>query len=190
MANPFNKNLETFLNEMGKQVMNRSKAGLKDAKPYSKGGGELENSIRYKVVKTKAGYEVQFSMQYYGEFVDKGVSGVKVKRQFVNYLGKKITTDFSYKGKGPPIEILSKWIKRKGIKPKGKLAKGRDKKSGRFVSGLAYLISRKINRDGIQGISFFQKPLQIALKTFNSQVKVAVAKDIRDTIKGINFKNN
>ena len=48
MANPFNKNLETFLNEMGKQVMNRSKAGLKDAKPYSKGGGELENSIKYK----------------------------------------------------------------------------------------------------------------------------------------------
>jgi hypothetical protein len=189
MANPYHKHLETYLNEMGKQVMNRSKAGLQSAKPYSKGGGPLENSITYKVVKTKNGYEVRFSMLYYGEFWDKGVSGVKIKRSFTNYQGKKLTTDFSYKGKGPPIEILSKWIKKKGLKPKG-LGKGRDKKSGRFVSGLAYLISRKINRDGIPALNFFQKPLRIAYKTMQSQMETAIAKDIRDTIKGINFKNN
>ena len=188
MGNPYHKNLETYLNKMGKQVMNRSKAGLQSAKPYSKGGGPLENSITYKVSKEKYGYAVYFMMNYYGQFVDKGVSGVKVKRSFVNYQGKSIKTDFKYRGKGPPIEILSKWIKRKGLKPKG-IKKGRDKKSGRFVSGLAYLISRKINRDGIQGISFFQKPLGLALKTFESEIKVAIAKDIRDTIKGINFKN-
>ena len=127
-------------------------------------------------------------MLYYGEFWDKGVSGVKIKRQFTDYQGQKITTDFSYKGKGPPIEILSKWIKRKGIKGHG-VKKGRDTKSGRFVSGLAYLISRKINRDGIPALNFFQKPLGIAYKTMKSEIEVAVAQDIRDTIKGINFKN-
>tara|TARA_R110000787_G_scaffold15090_5_gene46682 strand:- start:598 stop:1170 length:573 start_codon:yes stop_codon:yes gene_type:complete len=189
MANPFHKNLEAYYNKMGKQVMNRAKAGLKDAKPYSKGGGALENSIRYKIKETEKGYEVYFIMESYGKFVDEGVSGVKIKRSFKNYQGQNIKTDFTYRGKGPPIEILSKWIKRKGIKPTTKIAKGRDKKSGRFVSGLAYLISRKINRDGIQGISFFQKPLGIAWKTMQSEIEVAIAKDIRDTLKGINFKN-
>ena len=55
---------------------------------------------------------------------------------------------------------MSKWIKKKGIKPKG-LGTGRSKNTGQFVSGFAYLISRKIKRDGIKSLSFFQKPLGI-----------------------------
>ena len=51
MANPFHKNLEALLNKVGKQVMNRSKSALQSAKPFSKGGGDLENSVKYEVKK-------------------------------------------------------------------------------------------------------------------------------------------
>jgi hypothetical protein len=69
-----------------------------------------------------------------------------------------VSSPYSYTTKGPPIDILSKWIKRKGIKGHG-IKKGRSKDTGQYISGLAYLISRKIKRDGIKSLSFFQKPL-------------------------------
>jgi|TARA_R110000824_G_scaffold107747_4_gene254281 hypothetical protein len=186
MSNPFHKNLETLLDKMGKQVMNRSKAALQSAKPYSKGGGDLENSVNYKVVKTDEGYEVQFTMTYYGKFVDKGVSGYQIKRSFTNYQGQNVTAPGNGFRKGTkviPIDPLVKWIKRRGLK-------GRDEKSGRYIShvSLAFIIGRKIKREGIQGISFFQSPLGLAMKTFKDEVKRAVAQDIEDTLKGINFK--
>ena len=53
---------------------------------------------------------------------------------------------------------MSKWIKKKGIQPKG-LGRGRSKNTGQYISAFAYLISRKIKRDGIKSLSFFQKPL-------------------------------
>ena len=180
----FNKNLERYLNSFGKQVMNRSKSGLQKAK----GSTALENSIKFQVKKTSYGYAVEFVMDYYGNFLDKGVSGNKIKQTYKswdnkneNSPGKGFTT------KGPPVDILSKWIKKKGIKPKG-LGRGRSKNTGQFISGFAYLISAKIRREGIKSLAFFQKPLGKAMKTFDSQVKTAIAKDIRGTILGTNFK--
>tara|TARA_R110000751_G_scaffold84351_3_gene168860 strand:- start:468 stop:851 length:384 start_codon:yes stop_codon:yes gene_type:complete len=97
-------------------------------------------------------------MDDYGTFLDKGVSGNKEKQSYKDSKGQTVSSPYSYTTKGPPIDILSKWIKKKGIKPKG-IKRGRSKNTGQFVSGLAYLISKKIKRDGIKSISFFQKPL-------------------------------
>lgn len=186
MANPFNKNLEALLNKVGKQVMNRSKAGLQNAKPFSKGGGNLENSIQYKIKKTEAGYDLYWTMAKYGKFVDKGVSGYQMKRSFTDYQGNNLSSPGSgfKQNTGPiPIKPLVKWIKRRGLK-------GRNKKTGRYITheSLAFAIGSKIKREGIPGISFFQTPLGIAMKSFKSELSVAIAKDTRDTLSGINFK--
>ena len=58
-------------------------------------------------------------MADYGTFLDKGVSGSKKKRSFTNIKGRKESSPYSYTTKGPPIDILSKWIKKKGIKGHG-----------------------------------------------------------------------
>ena len=148
-------NIERYLNQFGQKVVNDAKLILNKAK----GSTALGKSIRFEVVPTDTGFSTKFYMLDYGEFLDKGVSGNMKKQSFENYKG---TTQSSpgkgYTTKGPPIDILSKWIKKKGIKPKG-LGRGRSKNTGQYISGFAYLISRKIKRDGIKSIGFFQKPL-------------------------------
>ena len=143
-------NIERYLNSFGKQVVNRAKGNVQKAKG---GGTALEQSIRFEIVTDNDGFTVQFYMADYGTFVDKGVSGNKQQQKFKDYKGKVITSPYKYTTKQPPPGLLAKWISKKGIK-------GRDKKSGRFISNmsLAFIIGRKIKRDGIKGISFFQKP--------------------------------
>jgi hypothetical protein len=171
-----NKNLERYLNSLGKQVVNRAKAGLGKEKG---GGTALAGSIRYELTKE---FTVKFFMASYGKFLDKGVSGTKVKRSFKNQDNQDETSPFSYTTKGPPIDILSKWIKMKGIKPKG-LGRGRSKKTGQYISGFAYLISRKIKRDGIKALSFFQKPMGLAMKNFDFLFGQALRQDIEEALK-------
>ncbi len=163
-------NIEKYLNSFGKQVVNRAKGNLQKAKG---GGTNLENSISFKVVADADGFSVQFYMDSYGTFVDKGVSGNKQKRTFKDYENKTVSSPYKYTNKQPPPGILAKWIKKKGIK-------GRDKKTGKFISNmsLAFIMGRAIKRDGIQGISFFQKPLGLGLKQFGKDLLGNLKEDI------------
>ena len=172
------KSLEGYLNSFGKQVVNRAKASLGKAK-----GGKtaLAQSIRFEVIPYANGFTVQFFMSDYGEYLDKGVSGNKVTRTYKNQENQTVSSPYKYTTKGPPIDILSKWIKMKGIKPKG-LGTGRSKKTGQFVSGFAYLISKKIKRDGIKGLSFFQKPLRLGMKEMGTKLLGAITEDIQKNI--------
>ena len=171
-------NIERYLNSFGKQVVNRAKGGLQKAKG---GGTALEESIRFEVVKESDGFTLQFYMNNYGQFLDKGVSGTKQTQRYKDYKNKIISSPFKYTTKGPPVDILSKWIKRKGIKPKG-TGRGRSKKTGQFISGLAYFISKAIKRDGIKSLSFFQKPLGLGLKQFGKDLLGSVKEDILNTL--------
>ena len=173
-------NLERYLNSFGKQVVNRSKGNLQKAGK----GGKLEDSISFKVIEDVDGFTVQFFMSYYGQFVDKGVSGTKKKRTFKNYKNKVISSPYSYKNsKGhsqPPSSALDKWAVKKGIAP-------RDRK-GRFMKRktLTFLIARSIGRYGIQGISFFQKPLMLGLREFGKDLLGNVKEDIINSLTTVN----
>ena len=170
------KNIERYLESFGKQVVNRSKGNLQKAGK----GGKLEGSIKFEVVTTTDGFTVQFYMSSYGQFVDKGVSGTQTKRTFKDYKGKVIKTPYSYKNsKGhsqPPSRALDKWVVRKGIAPRDA--------SGKFMSrkSITFLIARSIGRKGIQGISFFQKPLGLGLKQFGKDLLGNVKEDIINSI--------
>ena len=161
--------LERYLNSFGKQVVNRAKGNLQKAKG---GGTNLENSLSFKVITDADGFSVQFFMDSYGTFVDKGVSGTDVRRSFKDYKGKTISSPYKYTTKQPPSRVLDKWIVKKGIAP-------RDEK-GRFMSrkSISFLIARSIKRKGIKGISFFQKPLMLGLKQFGKEMLGAVKDDI------------
>ena len=169
------QNIERYLNSFGKYIVQQSRTNLtKGKKNVNK---SLYNSIKFKVSTDANGFSVKFYMNSYGTFVDKGVSGNEQKQSYKDYTGKTSSSPYKYKNKQPPSGILAKWISKKGIK-------GRDKKSGRFIShkSLAFIIGRKIKRDGIQGISFFQKPLGLEMKNFASQVAKAVKEDILNNL--------
>ena len=171
-------NLERYLNSFGKKVVKDSKELLQD----TKGNTELGNSIRFQVTSEDGGFSTKFFMKQYGEYLDKGVSGNKTKQSYVKYNDKTVSSPGKgFTTKGPPIDILSKWIKRKGIKPKG-LGRGRSKKTGQFISGFAYLISRKIKREGIKSLSFFQKPFGLGFKKLEKDMLRILTLDIRTYI--------
>ena len=173
-------NIEKYLNSFANQVVEDSKNMLsssKDSMGKARGTTALGQSIRATVTEDSNGYSVKFYMADYGTFLDKGVSGNKTKRTFKNIKGQSEQSPYSYTSKGPPIDILSKWIKKKGIQPKGH-GRGRSKKTGQFISGFAYLISKKIKREGIKSISFFQTPLSLNYKelqeTFLKKLKLDI----------------
>lgn len=174
-------NIERYLKSFGNYVMDEAKKNLansKDSIGNKRGETALGNSIRFTVEKTATGFDTKFYMLDYGTYLDKGVSGNKNKRSFENYKKETESSPYSYTTKGPPIDILSKWIKRKGIKPKG-LGRGRDTKTGQFLSGFAYLISRKIKREGIKSLAFFQKPLGIGYDRLKTQLLKELKTDIQ-----------
>jgi hypothetical protein len=150
------ENLQRYLDSFGKQVLKDANVILKKNK---KGSTALSKSIRFEVEKDSQGFTTKFYMLDYGTFVDKGVSGNKIKRGYINTEGFVTSSPYSYKNsKGhsqPPSRALDKWVVRKGIAPRDA--------SGKFMSrkSITFLIARSIGRKGIQGISFFQNPLGI-----------------------------
>jgi len=170
--------VERYLNSFGKQVVNRAKGNLQK----SKGGGTaLENSIAFSVIEKDGDLTVIFKMASYGKYVDKGVSGTEVSRSFKDYKGKTLKSPFKYrKAKGhsqPPTKALDKWIVKKGIAPRDKEGKFMSRKSIKFA------IAKSIGKKGIQGISFFQKPLMLGMKQFSSKFGKAIADDIVNSLR-------
>lgn len=148
------RRLEKYLKSFAGDVLKESRGILKSAK----GDTALGKSMFFKVDTDSNGYSVKFYMNYYGTYLDKGVSGNKVKRSFINWKQQsEPSPGAGFTSKGPPVSVLSKWVKRKGLKPKG-FGRGRDKDTGRYLSGLAIYISKKIKLRGIPSISFFSQP--------------------------------
>ena len=169
-------NIERYLNSFGKYIVQQSRTNLtKGKKNVNK---DLYNSIKFDIESDSNGFTVNFYMLDYGTFIDKGVSGNRKTQSFKNYEGKVIPSPYKYTTKQPPSGILEKWISARGIK-------GRDKETGRFITNksLSFLIAKKIKRDGIKGISFFQRPLQLAFKRFGEQLLSMVAEDVKNSIK-------
>ena len=155
-------NVQKELNVFGKYVVSQSRANLtRQKKNASK---NLWNSIKYEVEVGKNSFALSFLMEEYGEYQDKGVSGVK----------KKYNTPFSYKDKMPPRQKLDKWIVRKGIAPRDK--------SGRFISrrSLQYLIARSIFTNGIKPSLFFTKPFKKAFKNLDANLIEAFKLDVEE----------
>ena len=165
--------LERYLNSFGRQVVNQAKQNLVSADKE----GELEKSISFFITAQQGLITIKFKMLPYGKFVDKGVSGTGEVRKYTDYKGKTLVSPFAYSKKQPPSGIIEKWIKRKGLK-------GRDKK-GRFIThkSLSFVIAKSIKKKGIQGISFFQKPLMLGMQEFSKKFGASIKEDIIDNLK-------
>jgi hypothetical protein len=166
------KEAEIALNKFAKYVIQQSKSNLtKGKKNVSK---ELYNSLDYDLDLNfdGSGFILQFLMEEYGQYQDKGVSGTK----------KKYKTPFKYKSKGgkrglkgmPPVAALDKWAVRKsGLK------KAVRDKQGRFIprKSLVFLIGRKIFLEGIKPSLFFTKPFEKAYKNLPKELVTAFVND-------------
>jgi hypothetical protein len=137
--------LQLELNKFRDYVISQAKANLtRGGKNVSK---RLYNSIKGNVKANPNSFEMDFSMDEYGIYQDKGVSGIK----------KKYNTDYKYTNKMPPAKAFDKWIVRKGLAPREK-GKFKNRKS------LSFAIARSVYYNGIKPSLFFTKPFEKAIK--------------------------
>lgn len=133
-------------------VIKQSRSNLTRLKKNS--SKKLYDSIKgeYKVMPNS--FSMDFSMEDYGTFQDKGVNGKK----------SVWTTAYRFGTKMPPPSKLDKWIVRKGIAPRDK--------QGRLISrkSLQFLIARSIFINGIKPSLFFTKPFEDAFKKLPNEL--------------------
>lgn len=152
--------LEAFKNFVIQQARTRL---TKSKKNVSK---ELYNSLKGNVKVMPNSINVDFEMEDYGLFQDKGVSGKE----------KKYNTPYSYTNKMPPIKPLAVWAKKKSIRlrdDKGKFKKGN-------YNTIGFLIARSIYRKGIKPSLFFTKPFEQGFKKLPNELVQQFGLDVED----------
>jgi hypothetical protein len=184
------KSIENQLNSFGQEVVNRARENLRAA---GKGGGNLDRSIKFKVLPYEKGFTVQFSMANYGAFVDKGVKGAggEIKsgkhkgtwggrRYYTTWQGQRRDSPYQYGtgtgAKGGMTKGIASFVNKKNI--------NRSDITGRFIpaKGITIAIMRVLWIKGIHGISFFQEALGLYMKTFGKDLLTSVVQDIKDSI--------
>ena len=174
-------NLEKELKNFAKYVVTKSRMNLRSSGKNS--SGVLSKSLDSEVKVSKNSFQLEFLMEEYGIFQDKGVKGKSSSSKAPN-------SPFRFGSgtgkKGGLTEGINKWVQRKRFQ-------FRDRKSGKFLSykSTAFLISRSIYQKGIAPSMFFTKPFEKAFKGLSKDLlepfKLDIENFINDTIKD-NFK--
>jgi len=169
-------NMKRALQKFGQYVVSNARENLvKDKKNTTK---SLSDSIAFSVNSYTDSYVIEFLMDYYGIFVDKGVSGIN----------RKYNTPYSYKSKGgkqglkgmPPPKAFDKWTIMKGIAP-------RDAK-GRFLprKSVNFAVARTVFEKGIKPSLFFTTPFNYAFEQLNRDIGKDFDKELKQIFKNIN----
>ena len=131
--------------------------------------GELSKSIKAGNIEVKGEtLELAIYAKPYYEYIDKGAK---------------------YTSKGPPIDVIEKWIKKeKGkhtlkAKPKLKREKARAKLNQQQNDrGLAIYISGQIKKNGLKPTHFWSKALDKLKIALPEQIKISVVTDIKNSL--------
>lgn len=165
-------NTEEILNKFAKRVIQQSRTRLtKSKKNASK---DLYNSLKYDLTTSAAAFILNFFMEEYGIYQDRGVSGKK----------RKYNTPFSYKDKMPPPKALDKWMVRRNIK-------GTRDAQGRFIKrkSLQYLLARSIYNKGIKPSNFFTKSFEQAFNKLPEDMVKAYRLDLEEFLRSSTIGN-
>ena len=156
-------NLKRALDKFGKAVVQQSRTRL--SKQKKNATKDLYNSLSYDTKVSKNSFEMSFSMEDYGEYIDKGVNGIN----------KKYNAPFSYTTKAPPPNVFKKWSKARGIKP-------RDKTTGKFITheAFGFIMSRHIFRNGQKPTNFFTKSFEQQFQKLPDDIVKAFGLDLDD----------
>lgn len=168
------KEVKSQLEKFADYVIDKAR---KDLERDNKGGGPLANSLDKEIIQEKNAFLVQFIMEDYGKFVDKGVKGanpslVKNGRQ------KAPNSPYSYKQKMPPMEPLSLWAKSKNIRfrdAKGRFARGNYKTIG-------FWLQKRIFAQGLSPSLFFDKAFDMGIRKYADELLNAYALDVENEI--------
>ena len=167
------KNVDEVLNAYAEYVVDSAKKNLVDER---KSLGDLYKSVSYKYEKSQDLFLLDFLMEDYGTFVDKGVKG----KTSTYPETKAALSQFQYGSgnfpKGGLRDGIKGWLEKKRFQ-------WRDKK-GKFMSydTMTYLISRSIYNKGLKANLFFTTPFEAGLQNLPKQLTDAFSLDIENAI--------
>jgi len=167
------KNVDEVLNAYAEYVVDSAKKNLVDER---KSLGDLYKSVSYKYEKSQDLFLLDFLMEDYGTFVDKGVRG----KTSTYPETKAALSQFQYGSgnfpKGGLRDGIKGWLEKKRFQ-------WRDKK-GKFMSydTMTYLISRSIYNKGLKANLFFTTPFELGLQNLPKQLTDAFSLDIENAI--------
>lgn len=165
-----NKNTKIALEAFRDYVIQQARTNL--TKNNKNVTSDLYNSLNGIVKVMPNSISLQFEMEDYGQFQDKGVKGTKS-----NYLENK-NSPFSFGTgtgkKGGLSQGIKKWVEARRFQ-------FRDKK-GKFLSyeSTAYIIARSIYNKGIKASLFFTKPFERAFDRLPKDLVEAYGLDIEE----------
>ena len=167
------KNVDEVLNAYAEYVVDSAKKNLVDER---KSLGDLYKSVSYKYEKSQDLFLLDFLMEDYGTFVDKGVRGKTSTYPETSAALSQFQYGSGNFPKGGLTEGIKGWLEKKRFQ-------WRDKK-GRFMSydTMTYLISRSIYNKGLKANLFFTTPFEFGLRNLPINLKDAFKLDIENAI--------
>ena len=181
-------NLKAELNKFAKAVIKQSRTRLsKDGK----GGGSLYKSLDSDINVSKNSFSLEFMMEDYGIFQDKGVKGNDPSKVSPNakITGQQAPNSKYRFGSGKTgnysdfVSSIEKWAKKKNVRLREhKIVNGKKVSTGKFAKGnyktLAHIIAGNIYNRGIKPSLFFTKPFEHAFKNLDKDIVNAFALDV------------
>lgn len=157
------KNVQKALDEFRTNVIAESRRNFIGKSASGKGVRSLDSDLKT----GPRSFDLDFFMEDYMEYQDKGVSGTK----------KKYNTPFSYTSKRPPASAFDKWTIRRGLA-------GRDAQ-GRFLSrkSLNYAIATSVFLYGIKPSLFFTRAFEKHFKKLPDEIIEAFGLDAEDLMR-------
>ena len=167
------KNVDEVLNAYAEYVVDSAKKNLVDER---KSLGDLYKSVSYKYEKSQDLFLLDFLMEDYGTFVDKGVRGKTSTYPETSAALSQFQYGSGNFPKGGLTEGIKGWLEKKRFQ-------WRDKK-GKFMSydTMTYLISRSIYNKGLKANLFFTTPFEFGLRNLPINLKDAFKLDIENAI--------
>jgi hypothetical protein len=167
------KNVDEVLNAYAEYVVDSAKKNLVDER---KSLGDLYKSVSYKYEKSQDLFLLDFLMEDYGTFVDKGVRGKTSTYPETSAALSQFQYGSGNFPKGGLRDGIKGWLEKKRFQ-------WRDKK-GKFMSydTMTYLISRSIYNKGLKANLFFTTPFEVGLQNLPKQLTDAFSLDIENAI--------
>jgi len=187
-------NIKMALEKAAKEVVRQAKLNLgatqtiiqNDGKAKRKridASGNLRNSLRASEIESVNGeLTIGILMDYYGKFIDKGVSGTQYQTP------QESPYSFKNEGVSPEMQYsIFQWMRTKRIRLRdvsGKFKKGRI--TQKSYESLAYVIARSVKRKGINQTHFITNPFNLMDKQLPEVLQNALSLDIENYLASLN----
>lgn len=148
-------NTQAVLEQYAQQLVAQYRENLTQGKRNA--SSKLADTVRAEVKVEETVISVELTLQDYWYYVDHGRKA----------------------GKMPPISKIEEWIKVKPIIPR---PFGKSQKQLPSPRSLAYLIARKIGREGTKGTHDLRNASDMTYNTFKARLEQAIAEDVGNYI--------